>query len=427
MTRTEDAVANQTPPATWADCYDVPGADVFAKTRAFADLLAGRTRTEHKYFRRAMLSACGPRVLVADPATGQPKEMIMLGSNSYLGLAADPRVVDASIEAARKYGYGTGAVSLYAGTTDLHIELERRIAAFYRCEDAILFPTGYAANVGAVSALLRERDTAVNDLFNHASIYDGCRLSGARLRTFAHGRMRHLDRVLSDAVGGDHGTLVITDGVFSMDGDVAQLDQIVELAEKHGARVMVDEAHALGVVGPTGRGTAERYALDGQIDVTIGTLSKAPGGIGGYAVGSRELIDYLRFYARTYFFSTSIPAPVIAGLIEVFKILDTELDRFERLWANIRYMTGRLAEKGFDLGKTDSAIIPIVIKDEAKLQGILADLHEAGIFMNYVAFPAVPKRKCRLRMSMMAQHTCDDLDCVIDVMVRLGRKYGIIG
>ena len=419
MTRTEHA-------ATWADCYDVPGADLFAKTRAFADLLAGRTRTEHKYFRRAMLSASGPKVLVADPATGRPKEMIMLGSNSYLGLAADERVVDASIAAARKYGYGTGAVSLYAGTTDLHIELERRIAEFYRCEDAILFPTGYAANVGAVSALLRERDTAVNDLFNHASIYDGCRLSGARLRMFAHGRMRHLDRVLGDAVGPDHGTLVITDGVFSMDGDVAQLDRIVELAQKHGARVMIDEAHALGVVGPTGRGTAERYALDGQIDVTIGTLSKAPGGIGGYAVGSKELIDYLRFYARTYFFSTSIPAPVIAGLIEVFRILDTELDRFERLWANIRHTTGQLAEKGFDLGKTESAIVPIMIRDEAKLQGILADLHEAGIFMNYVAFPAVPKRKCRLRMSMMAQHTREDLDYVIDVLVRLGGKYGII-
>ena len=421
-----DEKTSHAEPGSWADCYDVPGADLFAKTRAFGALIASRTHTEHQYFRRAMLSASGARVLVEDPATHRPREMIMLGSNSYLGLAADPRVVDASVAAARKYGYGTGAVSLYAGTTDLHIRLEKQIAEFYRCDDAILFPTGYAANVGAVSALLRQRDTVVNDLFNHASIYDGCRLSGARTRTFAHGRMTHLDRVLGDAVGPDHGTLVITDGVFSMDGDVAQLDKIVELARKHGARVMIDEAHALGVVGPTGRGTAERYGLDGKIDITIGTLSKAPGGIGGYATGSQELIDYLRFYARTYFFSTSIPAPVIAGLIEVFNILDAGGDLFGRLWANIRYATARLAEKGFDLGKTDSAIIPIIIRDEAKLQGILADLHETGIFMNYVAFPAVPRRKCRLRMSMMAQHTRADLDYVIDVMVRLGRKYEII-
>ena len=427
QTRTEtgpSAVGERT--ASWADCYDVPGADLFTKARAFADVLAGERRRGHHFFRRAMLSAGGPRVRVATGPAGGEKEMLMFGSNSYHALASHPRVVEASVRAARKYGYGTGAVSLYAGTTDLHIELERRIARFYRCEDAILFPTGYAANVGVVSALLRERDAAVNDLFNHASIYDGCRLSGARICTFAHGRPRHLERVLAGAVGDDHGTMVISDGVFSMDGDVAKLDEIFAIARRHGARVMVDDAHALGVVGPTGRGTAELYGLEGQIDVTVGTLSKAPSGIGGYAVGSRELVDYLRYYARTYFFSTSIPAPVIAGLIEVFKILEDEPDRHRQLWRNIRHATGRLREIGFDLGQTASAIIPIMINDEAKLQTILMGLHDAGIFMNYVAYPAVPRRKCRLRMSMMAQHTPDDLDYVVEVMGRLGREHGII-
>ena len=189
---------------------------------------------------------------------------------------------------------------------------------------------------------------------------------------------------------------------------------------------MIDEAHALGVVGPTGRGTAELYGLEGQIDVTVGTLSKAPGGIGGYATGSKELIDYLRYYARTYFFSTSIPAPVIAGLIEVFAILESEPQRNRQLWANIRYVTGRLTERGFDLGKTASAIIPIMVNDEDKLKRMLVDLHDAGVFMNYVAFPAVPKRKCRLRMSMMAQHTREDLDYVIEVLDKLGKKFGLI-
>ena len=277
-----------------------------------------------------------------------------------------------------------------------------------------------------ISALLRERDAAVNDLFNHASIYDGCRLSGANIHLFAHGRMRHLERVLTKAVGNDHGTLVITDGVFSMDGDVAQLDQIVAHARKYDAKVMIDEAHALGVVGPTGRGTAELYGLTGQIDVTVGTLSKAPGGIGGYATGSKELIDYLRYYARTYFFSTSIPAPVIAGLLEVFSILESEPQHNRQLWENIRYVTGKLTEMGFDLGKTASAIIPIMVNDEDKLKRMLVDLHNAGVFMNYVAFPAVPKRKCRLRMSIMAQHTREDLDCVSEVLDKLGKKYGLI-
>ena len=250
---------------------------------------------------------------MADPYTGQARDMIMLGSNSYLGLTNHPKVIEAAVEATKKYGYGAGSVSLYSGTTDLHIELERRMAAFYGCEDAIIFPTGYAANVSTISALLHEQDVAVNDLYNHASIFDGCKLSGAKIETYAHARMGHLERVLQDSCGDDHGTLVITDGVFSMEGDVAKLDDIVRLARKFGARVMLDDAHSLGVIGPTGKGTAEQFGLQGQIDVTVGTLSKCLGGIGGVVAGTAELVDYLRFYARAYFFSGAGPAPVIAG------------------------------------------------------------------------------------------------------------------
>ncbi|MEN8149272.1 MAG: aminotransferase class I/II-fold pyridoxal phosphate-dependent enzyme [Planctomycetota bacterium] len=410
----------------WGDFYDPGGADLFDKARGFQAALAQEAADGNHFFRRPILAADGGRALVRDPEDGRVREVIMLGSNSFLGLSTHPRVVEASRDAARQYGFGTGAVSLYAGTTDLHVELERRIAAFYRVEDAILFPTGYAANVGIITALLRKGDAVVNDLFNHASIFDGCIQSGAALHTFAHGRMRHLERALKRATGPDHGTLVITDGVFSMEGETAKLDEIVPLARKYGARVMIDEAHAVGVVGPTGRGTAEKCGVEGEIDVVMGTLSKAPGGIGGYAAGSRELIDYLRYFARPYFFSTSIPAPVIAGLLEVFDILANDPTLHRALWRNIQYLRGELDALGFNTGKSASAIIPIIGRDEAAVKGMLRDLFAEGIFANYVAFPAVPKNRPRIRVNVMAQHTRKELDEVLEAFERLGKKHGII-
>jgi len=413
-------------PRAWEDCYDPGGGDLFAKAHAFQSLIAREEAAGNHFFRRAVAGANRAHARIRDPRTGRLREVIMLGSNSYLGLNADPRVVAAALEATRRYGYGSGSVSLYAGTTDLHLELERTIARFYRCEDAILFPTGYAANIGALSALLRPRDAVVNDLFNHASIYDGCTLSGARIHTYAHANMTRLERALAQATGPDHGTLVVTDGVFSMEGSVAPLDRIVALARGYGARVMIDEAHATGVIGPTGRGTAEEFGLAGEIDVTVGTCSKVPGGIGGYVAGSRELIDYLRYYARTFFFSTSLPAPVVAGLIEAFHILESDLSLHAALWENIHHLKAGLLALGFDLGPTNSAIIPVIVRDEERLKALLRDLMEAGIFANFVAYPAVPKRRCRLRLGVMAQHTRGDLDTVIETFAVLGRRHGII-
>jgi glycine C-acetyltransferase len=413
-------------PRVWEDCYDPGGGDLFAKAHSFQTLMASERAAGNDFFRRPLLCASRGHAKVRDPRTGQVRDVIMLGSNSYLGLNSDPRVIAAAMSVTERYGYGSGSVSLYAGTTDLHIELEASIARFYQCEDAILFPTGYAANIGALSGLLRGRDIAMNDLFNHASIYDGCTLSGAQVQTFAHVNMTRLERALQRAVGPDHGTLVITDGVFSMEGDVAPLDRIVEIARRYGARVMIDEAHATGIIGPTGRGTAEAFGLEGQIDVTVGTLSKTPGGIGGYVTGSRELIDYLRYYARTYFFSTSLPAPVVAGLIEVFKILSTDLSLHAALWENIRYLKAGLAGLGFDLGNTASAIVPVIVRDEGRCKALLRGLMEAGIFANFVAYPAVPKRRCRLRLGVMAQHTREDLDYTMGTFAALGRRLGII-
>ena len=411
---------------TWIDCYETSSADLFHKTKEFQAVLKKEESDGNFFFRRPLLSASKTRVPIADPLSGLEKEMIMLGSNSYLGLTYNPRVVKASIKAAKKYGYGTGAVSLFAGTTDLHLKLEELIARYYRAEDAILFPTGYAANIGTISGIVREKDVIINDMFNHASIFDGCFLSKAEMYNYAHRNMYHLEKILKKLSNKQRGMLIITDGVFSMDGDIAPLDKIFELARFYGARVMVDEAHSLGVIGPNGRGTAEYFDLEGKIDITIGTLSKAPGAIGGYAVGSKEMIDYLRYYARPYFFSTSIPAPVIAGLIEVFNILEKDVALRKELWIKINYMIKNLKALGFDIGDTRSAIIPIMIGNESKLKNITKYLHQKGIFMNFVAYPAVAKKRCRLRMSMMAGHSIEDLDYVLRVLADIGRIEKVI-
>ncbi len=418
--------AEQTMSASWAQCYEMPGPDIFTKVHAFGALCAARRSTGLNCFRRPLLSANVPCSVMLDEATGQARKVIMMGSNSYLALTTDRRVVEASAAAARKYGYGMGSVSLYAGTTDLHVRLEERLAGWYRCQAAVIFPSGYAANVGTISALLRPGDAAVNDLFNHASIYDGCRLADAAIHTYAHANTRHLERILRNVTADDHGTMVITDGVFSMEGDIAPLDAILPVARRYGARVMLDDAHALGVIGPKGRGTAELFGLEGQVDVTVAALSKCLGGIGGCVAGSAGLIDYLRFYGRPYFFSGAIPAPVAAGALAALDIMETEPEHLDNLWRGVRYMTSNLEALGLDIGHTRSPIIPVIIGDEEKLQRILLELIECGIYMNYVAFPAVPKHRSRLRMSMMAGISQKDMDYVLETLHRLARKYGVI-
>lgn len=354
-------------------------------------------------------------------------KVIMLGSNSYLSLTTHPQVVNASVEACKKYGYGMGAVSLYAGTSDLHRKLETLIADFYGTDDAVIFPCGYSGNVGVISALCGAGDITINDSANHVSIFDGCRLSGADIKVYLHRNMRHLQKILKNIRVSQKGRLIITDGVFSMDGDIAPLGDIVELAEKYDARVMIDDAHGLGIVGETGRGTAEKCGCSGRIDIICGTLSKTPGAIGGYCAGNKELVQYLRYYARTYFFSTSIPAPVIAGLIEVFKLLKEDKAGRDKLWRNINYMLAGFRNLGFNTGNTESAIIPIIVGDENRLALFQNELRSRGIFTNLVTFPAVRRKECRLRVSIMNSLTLDEMDYAISIFAELGRKYGIIG
>ena len=251
-------------------------------------------------------------------------------------------------------------------------------------------------------------------------------LSGADVKIYIHRNMKHLEKVLQRLPDSQQGRLIITDGVFSMDGDVAPLDEIVALAERYNARVMIDEAHALGVIGENGRGTAEKCDCTGDVDITYGTLSKAPASIGGYCAGNAKLIRYLRNYARTYFFSTSLPAPVVAGLIEVFKLIMSDNSGRDRLWQNIRYMLKGLKGLGFNTGDTESAIIPVIVGDEEKLARFHNSLRHHGIFTNLVTYPAVRRKECRLRISIMNSLTEREMDQALSALAELGRKYGII-
>jgi len=399
--------------------------DIFRKVHALDAFLCANTPD---YMTGLGLQIMGPvahRVDVREH-DGEIHEVIMMGSNSYLSLTTHPRVVAACKAACDRYGYGMGAVSLYAGTSRLHRELEQVIADFYQTEDAILFPCGYSGNVGVLSALCRPGDVILNDSANHASIFDGCVLSGAAIKVYLHRNMQHLEKILKGLPASQQGRLIVTDGVFSMHGDLAPLDRIVELAERYRCRVMVDEAHGVGVVGPTGRGTPEKFGCTDRIDVIYGTLSKAPGAIGGYCAGSAALIRYLRYYARTYFFSTSMPAPVVAGLIEVFKLMAEDAAGRANLWANVRYMRAGLQALGFQTGETESAIIPVIVGDEEKLGRFHCELRRGGVFTSIVTYPAVRRKECRLRVSIMSDLTREDMDRALAVFAEVGRSQAVI-
>ncbi|EKD28933.1 MAG: hypothetical protein ACD_79C00148G0002 [uncultured bacterium] len=357
---------------------------------------------------------------------GKIHEIIQLGSNSYLSLTTHPGVIAASKSACDKYGYGMGAVSLYSGTSDLHRKLEKMIAALYQTQDAILFPCGYSTNVGIISALCGPGDVILNDALNHASIFDGCRLSGADVKVYLHNNVRHLEKLLKNIPSSAQGRLIVTDGVFSMNGDLASLDAIIDLATKYGARVMVDDAHGLGIVGPKGRGTAEYFGVMDKVDLHVGMLSKTPGAIGGYCAGNSALIQYLRYYARTYFFSTSLPAPVVAGLIEVFNLLLNDQAGRELLWKNVNALRNGLNKLGFNTGKTQSAIIPVIIGDEPKLIRFCNELRNNGIYTNIVSYPAVRRKECRLRICVMNSLTEEDIARVLYLFQKIGQEHGII-
>jgi len=367
----------------------------------------------------------------APVCTFDGKKVINLASNNYLGLTTHPKLREAALEATRKYGVGSGAVRTIAGTMKIHMELEERIARFKNVEACVVFQSGFTANAGTVSAILGKEDFIVSDELNHASIIDGARLSRAKILVFRHKDVAHAEEKLASIKDQPGRRLLITDGVFSMDGDIGPLPALCNLAEKHGAIMMVDDAHASGVLGRNGRGTIDHFHVHGRVDVQVGTLSKAIGALGGYVCGSRDLIDFLYHRARPFLFSTSHPPSVAATCIAAFEVLEQEPERMDRLWENTRFWKKELANLGFNIGGTntpasETPITPIIIGDGRLTMEFSRELFKEGVFGTGIVFPTVPEGKARIRTIMTATHTQDELGHALEVLNRVGKRMGIL-
>lgn len=356
------------------------------------------------------------------------KEVINLSSNNYLGLATNPRMIEACKKATDKYGSGAGAVRTINGTLDIHEELEAKLAAFKHTEAVITFQSGFNCNMGAISAVMNKKDAILSDALNHASIIDGCRLSGAKIIKFEHADMDDLRAKAKEARESNlyEKIMVITDGVFSMDGDIAKLPEIVEIAEEFDLITYVDDAHASGVLGSHGSGSATHHNLVGKIDFQIGTLSKAIGVVGGYVAGSKDLIDWLKVRARPFLFSTAMTPGAAAACIEAINILTESTELVDKLWENGRYLKKGLKELGFNIGHSETPITPCIIGEAEAAQKFCAELFNEGVYAKSIVYPTVPLGTARVRNMPTAAHTKEMLDRAIDAYARVGRRMGII-
>jgi glycine C-acetyltransferase len=359
------------------------------------------------------------------------KKVINLASNNYLGLCNHPVLREAALEATKTYGVGSGAVRTIAGTMKIHMDLEEKIARFKNVEACVVFQSGFSANAGTVSSILGKEDFIISDELNHASIIDGARLSRAKIKVFRHKDVAHAEEQLKEIENEPGRKLIITDGVFSMDGDIGPVDKLCHLADKYGAIMMVDDAHASGVLGRNGRGSIDHFGCHGRVDIQVGTLSKAIGALGGYVCGSRDLIDYLYHRARPFLFSTSHPPSVAATCIAAFDLLENEPERIERLWDNTRYFKAELGRIGFDIGgvttpASESPITPIIIGDGKKTMEFSKALFDAGLMATGIAFPTVPEGKARIRTIMTSEHTKDQLDQALDTLEKVAKKLQIL-
>jgi glycine C-acetyltransferase len=360
------------------------------------------------------------------------KEVINLASNNYLGFANHPKLVEAAIKATREFGVGSGAVRTIAGTMRIHMELEEKIARFKNVEACVVFQSGFAANAGTVSAILGKQDFILSDELNHASIIDGARLSRATIKVFRHKDAAHCEELLQGLEKEPGNKLVITDGVFSMDGDIGPVDKLARLAEKYGAIMMVDDAHASGVLGRKGRGSVDHFGMHGKVDVQVGTLSKAIGSLGGYVCGSKDLIDYLYHRARPFLFSTSHPPSVAATCIAAFDMLEAEPERIQRLWDNTHYFQRELAGAGFNIGgvntpATQTPITPIIVGEGRAAMEFSRALFEEGVMGTGIGFPTVPEGKARIRAIVTSEHTKAQLDQALETIEVVARRMGLLG
>ena len=360
------------------------------------------------------------------------KAVINLASNNYLGLTTHPKLREAALAAIRQYGVGSGAVRTIAGTMKIHIELEEKIARFKQVEACVVFQSGFAANAGTVSAVLGKDDFIISDQLNHASIIDGARLSRAKILVFDHKDISRAEEQLASVQDQPGKKLLISDGVFSMDGDIGPLPGLCDLAEKYGAIMMVDDAHASGVLGRNGRGTIDHFHVDGRVDIQVGTLSKAIGALGGYVCGTRDLIEFLYHRARPFLFSTSHPPSVAATCLAAFDVLEQEPELIDKLWNNTRFWKKELGLLGFDIGgkrtpASETPITPIILGDGRLTMDFSRELFAEGVMGTGIAFPTVPEGKARIRTIVTAAHSQDQLERALAALQRVGKRMGILG
>lgn len=353
------------------------------------------------------------------------RTVVNLSSNNYLGLTTHPRLVEAAIQAIRDFGVGSGSVRTIAGTMAIHMELERRLAEFKKTEAVVVFQSGFTANAGTVSSILNKDDVVISDSLNHASIIDGCRLSRAAIKVFPHKDVAAARTVLQELPASQR-KLLITDGVFSMEGDLGPLPELCDLAEEFGCIMMVDDAHASGVFGKNGRGTIDHFNMHGRVDIQVGTLSKAIGSLGGYVAGSRDFIEFLHHRARPFLFSTSHPPSVAATCLAALDVLEQEPEIIERLWDNTRFFKAGLVAMGFDTGISESPITPVIAGEGSRAMKLSDRLFEEGVFAQGIAFPTVARDKARVRTIVTATHTKDELQFALDAFKRVGGELGLI-
>jgi len=391
--------------------------DLFEKCRKFTTAKEVMAAGLYPYF-HVMESEQNPEVIV------EGKKMIMLGSNNYLGLTSHPKVKEAAIEAVKRYGSGCAGSRFLNGTLDIHVKLEENLASFFRKDAVLTFSTGYQTNLGIISALAGKNDVVVIDKFDHASIVDACRLSFAEVKKFKHNDMTSLDYILKEC--GNSNKLVVVDGVYSMEGDIAPLPDIVRVCRKYGARLMVDDAHGIGVLGRSGRGTAEHFGLEKEVDLIMGTYSKSLASIGGFVAADEDVIHFMKHSSRPLIFSASPPPASVAAVIAALDIIDREPERRERLWHNTRKMMAALKKMGYDTGVTETPIIPIVIGEMERTFLMWKTLYDEGVFVNPVVPPATQPGRCLIRTSYMSTHTDEMLDRVLGVIEKAGKKLGVI-
>ncbi len=392
--------------------------DIFEKCSKILEQTQELKASGHYFFFRKIESPQDAEVVI------NGRRLIMIGSNNYLGLTNHPRVKEAAIKAIEKFGSGCAGSRFLNGNLEIHEELERKLARFFRKEAAVVFATGYQTNLGTISALVGRNDVAIIDKYDHASIIDGCRLSFGQVKKFRHNDMKDLERVLEEIKG--KGKLIIVDGIFSMEGDITDLPSIVKLAKTYDARVMVDDAHAVGVLGEGGRGTAEHFALEDRVDLIMGTYSKSLAAIGGFVAGSKEVIHFIKHVGRSMIFSASLPPALVASVSTALDIIEEQPQLRTQLWKNTHKMLKSYKELGYDTGTSETPIVPIIIKDSMKVYEMCKLLFENGVFVNAVVSPAVPPGRELLRTSYMATHTGDQLDKVLGAFEKVGKQLGVI-